>query len=598
LETLSSFGRTRLPVGAPAPWWGFLLAGFGYGAMTALAFPPVGVWPLALVALIPLVWAGCRAGGRTRTSALLVMLGVMPMLVLEHWWLLDVTGAGMPLLCLYVAAYPALFVWIIAHARRADWAIPMSVIAPIVWTSLEVLRGEIVLTGYCWFLAGHPLIESQVLSAPAAIIGAYGVSFLVAALAGTVVDAAGWSGIPRSRGAIGATVLLLAWPALGLMGELASRPSSLIGSGERGVLRVAVIQTNVPQSNKMFSTAMDRLGQLRRFIELTRRAAVQRPAPDVICWPETMFPGPALNAEATEAFQRGDVRFQAGKVPFSEFAEELTAAQAELGIPMLVGAETRDGDVLADLNASRLTHSSVFNSVVLVDHGRALGGEGRYDKVRLMPFGEVIPWTSWWPGLQRLVLDVAAQGMRFDLSPGTRVGGVLVPIGRSTFGASRVRIATPICFEATWAGLCRDLVRGNGGNRSSLMINFSNDGWFGGWNAGRRQHLLAARWRCVELAVPMVRCVNTGVSCQIDPAGRIVNQRLLEDAAAPEGANANEPRRNAQTEGILMATVPLDPGHTPTVFERVGLVPAYIVMVAGLVGAGVLWRRSRRTGGV
>jgi apolipoprotein N-acyltransferase len=215
--------------------------------------------------------------------------------------------------------------------------------------------------------------------------------------------------------------------------------------------------------------------------------------------------------------------------------------------------------------------------------------------VRLMPFGEEIPWMSWWPAGQQMVLDVAAQGMRFDLSAGTREGGVDVPMRRAEFGKDHVRIATPICFEATWAGVCRALVRG-GGERSSLLINFSNDGWFGNWDAGRRQHLLAARWRCLELGMPMVRCVNTGVSCQIDASGRVVGERLINDV---EGGGATGPRkRNERTEGVLVATVGLDPSRRATVFEHLGLVPAYAVMVAGMLGTGVLWRRSRRVGGV
>jgi apolipoprotein N-acyltransferase len=535
---------------------------------------------------------------------MLVAVGTLPMLVLEHWWMLDVTGAGMPLLCVYVAGYVGVFVWIVAHGRRAEWAIPMSIIAPIAWVMLEVLRGEIVMIGYPWFLAAHPLIESPIMSGPAAIVGTYGVSFLVAALAGTVVDAAGWSGIPRGRGAVGALVLIVVWPALGLMGELGSRPSSAAGGAAKNVLRVAVVQTNLPQNNKMGSTATERLEQLHRFIELTRKAAALRPAPDVICWPETMFGGAALNAEAVEQFHREQVRYASANLTFAQFADELTAAQGEIEIPMLVGAETRDGDVIADLNASHLKHSRVYNSVVLVDQGKARGGIGRYDKVRLMPFGEIIPYVSHWPAVQQLVLDVAAQGMRFDLSTGERLGSVIVPVARPEFGANGVRIATPICFEATWGGLCRALVRGDG-QRASLMINFSNDGWFGWWDPGRRQHLLASRWRCVELGLPMVRCVNTGVSCQIDPMGRVVNERLVEEPpAAGSGGSGGEAaarptmKTNERTEGVLMAAVPLDPGHSPTVFERLGLVPAYAMMVAGLVGTGVLWRRSRKTGGV
>jgi len=118
-----------------------------------------------------------------------------------------------------------------------------------------------------------------------------------------------------------------------------------------------------------------------------------------------------------------------------------------------------------------------------------------------------------------------------------------------------------------------------------MFINFSNDGWFADWDAGRRQHLLAARWRCVELGVPMVRCVNTGVSCAVGARGQILEEHLAEKSG------------NERTEGVLLASVPIDLDRRPTIFERVGLIPAYGVMALGLAGSAVLWMRSRRVAG-
>ena len=204
-----------------------------------------------------------------------------------------------------------------------------------------------------------------------------------------------------------------------------------------------------------------------------------------------------------------------------------------------------------------------------------------------MPFGEVIPLLWRWQTLQSWVVHLGAEGMEFELSPGSRYGGIDIPITRPDLGRTSIRAATPICYEATRSDLCRKLVRGDsGGGRAELLINFSNDGWFGWWDGGRRQHLLCARWRCVELGIPMVRCVNTGVSCQIDQRGQIVDQQLA-DKSGP-------PKPNDRSEGFLTASVPLAPSARPTIFELIGLIPAYIVMFTGIVGAGILWRRSRR----
>lgn len=573
-----------MPGGPAAPWWAFVLAGACYGLLTGLSLPPAGVWPLALIAIVPLVWAGCRGSGVGKRAGLLAALGTLPFWFFEHWWLTDVTAAGYPLLSTYLALYSAIFVWALAHARRADWPIPMSIVVPVLWTCLEVVRGEFGLDGYAWFLLAHPLVDAPILAAPASMIGTYGVTFLCAALAGAVADASGWSGIRRSHGGIGALALLVIWPALGLIGA-APEPSG------KSVLRVAVVQTNLPQSNKMWWSTADRLRSMKQFLDLTRQAAAQRPTPDVIAWPETMFPGPSLNGSAAGAIQEIGLHWKwkeadgEHRVEGNFFRDELLRVQTELGAPMLIGSSEMGGDI-AGYYAERDPKRATFNnSVVLLEKGSV--ATERYDKLELTPFGEKIPHVNRWPRLQQIALDFGAAGMKFDLTAGKTVGGLDVPVSRGDFGSPGVRVATPICFEVTRADLCRRLVRGEGGAPCSLIINFSNDGWFGDWDGGRRQHMLAARWRCVELGVPMVRCVNTGVSSQIDAAGRVVNQQLAEKSGP-----------NDRTDGVMLAVVPVNLTHEPTLFERVGLIPAYVVMASGLAAMVVFWRRSRQVGGM
>ena len=151
-----------------------------------------------------------------------------------------------------------------------------------------------------------------------------------------------------------------------------------------------------------------------------------------------------------------------------------------------------------------------------------------------------------------------------------------------------VRAATPICFEATKADLCRRLIIGDGTGRASLFVNLSNDGWFSFWDAGRRQHLQAARWRCVEMGVPMVRAVNTGASVAIDRRGRITNDRLIDRPAVSGGS--------MRVDGVLVAQVRVDSERRPTIFERVGMVPAYGVFVLSVLGSAAFWIRRRRLG--
>ena len=97
-------------------------------------------------------------------------------------------------------------------------------------------------------------------------------------------------------------------------------------------------------------------------------------------------------------------------------------------------------------------------------------------------------------------------------------------------------LATPVCFEGTFPRVCRKLVM-NGEKKADVLVNLSNDGWFvwkyskGNYRRSSEHflHLIQYCFRAVELRVPVVRAVNTGVSAYIDSSGRIV------DAVDPRG---------------------------------------------------------------
>ena len=81
----------------------------------------------------------------------------------------------------------------------------------------------------------------------------------------------------------------------------------------------------------------------------------------------------------------------------------------------------------------------------------------------------------------------------------------------------------------------------------------------------------------------MARCVNTGISCQIDERGRVLTEQLQDRKG-----------QNERVDGVLLANLPYDLAGSPTIYQRIGLVPAYVVMGIGMAGTLVLWRRSRR----
>lgn len=579
---LTKWPRARATVQGTTAWWKFPLAGLAHSVLMLAAFPPIGLWPVSMLAILPLVWAGCHAVRKRWWCGVLTATGAIPFWIISHWWMLDVTLPGYPPLVVYLAGYTAAAVWLIALARSVDWPIPMCVVAGVVWTAFEILRADVAFTGYGLFLLGHPLVHNGWLSAPAAVLGAHLVTFLCAAISGCVADAAGWSGLPRRIGGIAAGAVCLAWWLLSVVGQMSLKQGTTFD------YRVGVVQTNVPQSNKMGWRPAQKLADFRRMVELSKQVSAARPGPDVIMWPETMFPGFALNWDAVEVERANvlvwnveDKQIPSGKLPTTQFADDLIRLQQELGVPMLIGAIGADGLRFENHDGHPVpTTDRRTNSVFVVSGGKV---GARYDKVELVPFGEVIPYVWRWPSVQSWVLSLGAAGMAFDLASGTRVGGVEIPLSRSE-GDPRpalVRVATPICFEVTRPSLVRRLSDLHGGGRAQLLVNPSNDGWFSGSDGGRGAHLLAARWRCVELGLPMVRSVNTGYSAAIDHTGRLV-------VDAPAGST-----NGARVDGVVAATVKIEREPRATLYSIIGEWPSYALVGLMMIGGAALSLRRR-----
>jgi apolipoprotein N-acyltransferase len=557
-----------------------VIAGLLHGVCVFAAWPPVNAWPLTFAAAAVTMWVGARATGRPARLALGFAIGTLPLWFSQQAWLVNVTPVGYPLLAFYMAFWSGLCVWAIARARRTWPRVPMVVAGPLAWLAVEVLRGEVVLTGYGWFHLAHPLIARPELAAPAGVLGTYFVSFLAAALVGAMLDvAAAWMQRPRRErevlvrsAALGAVVA--AWAVTAVFGSGGPAP--------RRTVHIGVVQTNVPQGQKLQWSADRVRTDFARFIELTRALAQATPRPEVIIWPETMFPGVSLNDEAVATFE---AVFRANDPTASPDDLTLNGAmnqairrlQREIGIPLLIGSNEAEGTRVERVPNGRaeFEYAARYNSVVLIHDGRVDPPPNRYDKLDLTPFGEVIPYVWRWPGLQRAVLSLGAAGMKFDLSPGVRAGPLRVPLGGDAQPPRELLVATPICFEATRSGLCRRLAVGEGGRSADVIVNLSNDGWFGdirfspvNSDAGRAQHLLAARWRCVELGLPMVRAVNTGISGAVDADGRIAPVRIVAGLERPIG-----------TDGALIASVQLP--ETGSIFMRLGNVFAWAAMAAG-----------------
>lgn len=559
--------------GAP-PWWFSLGAGLLFTVTMILAFPPFSLWGLVFVAPAGLFYLGLNAGPRPNRAAWLAAAGVVPFWLVQMRYINDITTAGYVPLAIWFSVFTWLFVWTLARCKRALPRLPSALFVAVLWTAVDAFRGDVQFSGFPWYYLAHPLIDVPWLVRPATSVGAYGLTVLVAAVVAAVVLLARPGSEPRRNSMITLVAAAVVWAAL-------SWPSWTPDPAR--TISVGIVQTNLPQSNKMGWSFEQRLLDMQRFEELTQAAAKVRTPdgavtkPDVILWPETMFPGFWLDPQAIAAQKRANLYVTVDrpggpeKIPTTIFADRLLSLQAQLGVPMVVGGIGTEGFRLTTDDEGRVQpgQDAKYNSAFLITGARV---QPRYDKIALTPFGEEMPGVKHWPWLQRKVLVLAAQGMAFDLSPGRVPVTLDVPAGD---GSGPLRMATPICFEITRGQFCRDLVYGPSGRRADLFANITNDGWFASSDAGRMQHLQLARWRCLETGTPMARSANTGISAVIDERGRVL-------ARGVEGHT-----QDTNLDGVLTYTLRLS--TLPTFFARHGdLVRWPVLAVAGGTVTGAL----------
>lgn len=548
-----------------------ILSAFAFALLSAAAFHPLNLWWLAPAALLPaIVFLRLVAPSRLSPlrAALLATLGSTPFWAFEQRWVLDISGIGFFPLTGYLALTTGAAFGLLLYLHRRLPRLPLALLLPVVWVGVEYFRGAIMWDGYPWYMLAHPLIEWPPLAAPAAWIGAYGVSFLVALALGSLADAV------SGRRGVGIAGLLLSasvWlSAAALQAPLTGEP-----------VRLAALQTNVRTAIRDDWTADQRVDDFRDFLAWTRALVEDQPPesrPILIAWPETMYPGYYLQDSAIEGLARRRDLAPALVENVELFQQALLTVQSRIDVPMIVGASAYEGvELIETPNAGiDIRHSRRLNSAFLISGGSVQ--PDFYSKLHLTPFGEYMPYISLWPWLERqmLTIGLGASGMRFDLGHGESTAPLVIPHARST-----IRIATPICFEVTIPSVCRRLIASRGTRKADLMVQITNDGWFGPVDAGRRQHLQLARWRAVELATPILRSANTGVSAAIDAHGRLIASGTDQNPGA------------ARIGGVLTAQIPLASPDLP-IYARIGDAVGwlcFLLLAAGAL-AGVVRRPS------
>lgn len=488
--------------------------------LMSLIFAPIGIWPVSFVCLVP--WL-VLIGGASRAPRVYFHSYVLGLafFAVNMRWLYASTGWGYVALSVYLAAYFPFVAIPLRHVvRRRRW--PLALVLPIVWTGSEMLRA-VVISGFPWFFLSHSVHRVLTLIQVSDLVGAYGVSFMIAAVNGAIADVL-LSRLASREG-----------PSLGVSRRVARfsvvfAVSCVVGAAVYGQVqlhrgttsdgpKIAILQGDFANLvNPERAKAHDRsteLQKMRVYLEMLDAAAAEKP--DLFLLPETpwvMY----LNPQWRDFSQLSRLSFRELQERATRYSSTLVTGSGTL-IPTPMDVATKE---------RRYNSATVF---------RPRGGEpGRYDKVHLVPFGEQVPFRFgrlrflyFW--INRLMPFSGPDG-DFEYSSFPGEGFRRFRFTAPSVGNREFRFGIPICYEDVMPYVSREFVCGGSGEkRVDLLLNISNDGWFGR-GIQQPQHLAICAFRAVENRVGIARAVNTGISGFIEPSGRI-HDLVSGDAATP-----------------------------------------------------------------
>ncbi|MHA6794657.1 apolipoprotein N-acyltransferase [Pseudonocardia bannensis] len=496
-----------------------LLAAATAGGLLYLSFPPRTLWWLAPLAfaLLGTVLRGARARAGLGYGVLFGLGFLVPLL---SW-----TGGYVgPLPWLVLAAFEALFLGVAGAGMAVVSRLPVAPLwAAAVWVVGEAVRGRVPFGGLPWGRAGFGQPDGPLL--PVAAVGGVPLLSFVTVLAGLALAETvrrlvrPEPGTPRRAAVLPAGLVIAAL----LAGPLAALVPATRTGPDRAVT-IAAVQGNVPRLGLDFNA--QRRAVLDNHVRETERlaadvAAGRAPRPDLVIWPE--------NSSDIDPLRNGDA------------AAQIDRAAAAVGAPVLVGT------VL--LNPDGRTTS---NSALVWAAGA--GPVERNDKRRVQPFGEYLPWRSFFS----LFSSYADRAGYFVPGPGPGVVSMAgVPVG------------VAICWEVAFDDLVAESVAAG----ATVLAVPSNNATFG-LSEMTYQQLAMSRVRAVEHDRSVIVATTSGVSATITPDGTVT-----------AGTGQFVP-------GTLVGPTVLR--STTTLATRLRSVPEWVLAALGVAAVGVAGLGARR----
>jgi apolipoprotein N-acyltransferase len=399
---------------------------------------------------------------------------------------------------------------------------PLVLAAPALWVSLEYLRSHAGALSFPLALIGH----SQYLNLPviqiSSFTGAYGVSFLIV-MVNTVLSDIVLRYLSRRESpdtglfrllplkSVIVTIFILAILLVYGFSVLSNKPG-----GER--VGITVIQGNIPHSMR-WKPEFRKLN-LQKHIKLTKEALKNVHNTLLIAWPE-------IAAE--------------GSLPRNiSILSKLFTLARETRTHLLIGSSDRPKFGDKDLKKKKR-----FNSAFLISpKSRILG---QYNKIYLTPFGEYLPYKDSfpWPSRYRSASASFSRGSEHTI-----------------FQFSSMRFGTTICWENVFPDFFRQFVK----DGAEFMVNITNEAWFG--ESPAPYHFVSMNvFRSVENRVSIARSAYSGISCFIDPYGRIIGK-------------ISKDNKDILVEGFMTEEIPLS--QQKTFYTQYGNIFTYVNMLFSL----------------
>ena len=503
-----------------------LIAACFLGAIQVFAFAPFAQWWVVYPSFVGLfLLLQTTKDSKKQYFSLIFAFNLSMFIATIHWVYVSMAlFGGMPtavsvllviLLCAYLAIFPSLALWAITYLKNITNTTRYLIAIPTFWLLMDWFRGYF-LTGFPWGYLGYSHADTPLIGF-APILGVQGVTLSIMLICGALTLL-----IQKQH------VKLMS--ALILMFVISSFALTKLNyTTLQPFINVALVQGNIPQNEKWEASSL--YPSLNQYLTLSEKGSSKAPykkvEDELIIWPESAVAALEVNMQV--------------------FLQRLDRQLKKEGKTLVTG--------IIDYN---LQSEDYYNSIIMLGdlpegQGYAMQGPNRYRKHQLLPIGEFVPFEDF--------LRPLAPYFNLPMSSFQRGSS-----DQHNLQSYQGLLAPAICYEIAFP----ELLRKNVHPKTGILLTISNDAWFGE-SIAAAQHLQIARMRAIELARPLLRSTNTGITAAFDNKGNELG------------------RIKTNVADVLRVQVQPALGETP--YQKLGNIPLYIYVLFNTILLLILNRK-------